>query len=355
MASFGEPSEELMTTGKEAKKIFVDVATIEVKGGKGGDGAVHFRREKFVPRGGPDGGDGGQGGSVYLVGDKSLKTLLDFKYRRLFRAEDGRPGGPSKRTGRSGKDVYIKVPLGTVVYDAETGEVIGEILEDGQKLLVARGGKGGRGNARFATPTQRVPRIAEKGEPGERRKLRLELKLIADVGIVGYPNAGKTTLLKALSGASGKIAPYPFTTLTPNLGMVQLPDFTRFAVVDIPGIIDGAHLGKGMGLAFLRHIERTRLLLFVLDITQEPEKAYKNLRKELYLYKSELLERPRIVVLNKIDLVENPDEIPFRPEEGEKVEVYRVSALTGKGVDELMGGIIKWLREITQKENGKGK
>ena len=342
-----------MALTKEARRNFVDVARIEVIAGRGGDGAVHFRREKFVPRGGPDGGDGGRGGSVYLIGDKSLKTLLDFRYRKIFRAEDGRPGGPSKRAGRSGRDVFIRVPLGTVVYDVDTGQMLGELMRDGQKLLVARGGKGGRGNARFATPTQRVPRVAEKGEEGERRKLRLELKLIAEVGIVGYPNAGKTTLLKAISGATGKVAPYPFTTITPNLGMVHLPDFTSFAVVDIPGIIEGAHEGRGMGLAFLRHIERTRILLFVLDVTGSPQKDYETLKRELMLYNPELLKRPRIVALNKIDLL-GEGEIPFTAEEG--VDVYRVSALTGEGIESLMGGIVKWLKRMAQpRESEEGK
>ncbi len=322
------------------KSSFVDLAKIRVRAGKGGDGIIHFRREKYVPKGGPDGGDGGPGGNVFLVGERSLKTLLDFKYKRIFEAEDGRDGGPSRRTGRKGRDVLIKVPLGTVVKDEITGEVLGEVTHHGQKLLVARGGRGGKGNARFATPTLRAPRIREKGEEGEERFLVLELKLIADVGLVGYPNAGKTTLLKALSGSSGKIAPYPFTTLTPNLGMVKDPDDTVFAVVDIPGIIEGAHRGKGLGLQFLRHIERTRLLLFVIDVTSEdPMKDYESLLEEIKLYKPEILEKPRIVALNKIDLVDNLD---FKLND---TEVYRVSALKGIGINELKGGIRKWLKK----------
>ncbi len=322
------------------KSSFVDLAKIRVRAGKGGDGIIHFRREKYVPKGGPDGGDGGPGGNVYLIGERSLKTLLDFRYKKIFEAEDGRDGGPSRRTGRKGKDVLIKVPLGTVVKDEITGEILGEVTQHGQKLLVARGGRGGKGNARFATPTLRAPRIREKGEEGEERFLVLELKLIADVGLVGYPNAGKTTLLKALSGSSGKIAPYPFTTLTPNLGMVKDPEDTVFAVVDIPGIIEGAHRGKGLGLQFLRHIERTRLLLFVIDVTSEdPLKDYHSLLEEIRLYKPEILDKPRIVALNKIDLVDN---LEFKLND---TEVYRVSALKGIGINELKGGIRKWLKK----------
>ena len=325
------------------KSSFVDFARIRVQAGKGGDGIIHFRREKYVPRGGPDGGDGGPGGNVYLVGERSLKTLLDFKYKKIFRAEDGKDGGPSRRAGRKGKDIYIKVPLGTVVRDEITGEYLGEIIEHGQKLLVAKGGRGGKGNARFATPTLRAPRIRETGEEGEERFLTLELKLIADVGLVGFPNAGKTTLLKALSGSSGKIAPYPFTTLTPNLGMVK--DDLIFAVVDIPGIIEGAHEGRGLGLQFLRHIERTRLLLFVIDATSDdPLKDYLSLIEEIESYNPEILKKPKLVALNKIDLLEGRN-LDFKIDD---VDVYKVSALKGIGIEELKGGIKKWLSEQPQ-------
>ncbi len=329
------------------KSSFVDLVRIRVQAGKGGDGIIHFRREKYVPRGGPDGGDGGNGGNVYLVGERSLKTLLDFKYKKIFRAEDGKDGGPSRRTGRKGRSVYIKVPLGTVVRDEITGEYLGEIVEHGQKLLVARGGKGGKGNARFATPTLRAPRIREKGEEGEERFLILELKLIADIGLVGYPNAGKTTLLRALSGSSGKIAPYPFTTLTPNLGMVKDESENVFAVVDIPGIIQGAHKGRGLGLQFLRHIERTRILLFVIDATSEdPIKDYYSILDEIKQYNEKILEKPIIVALNKIDLVDAND-LDFNIKD---VEVYKISALEGTGIEELKGGIKKWLKD-QQQEN----
>ncbi len=337
-----------MSRAKDAKRVFVDRAKIRVVAGKGGDGMVHFRREAFVPRGGPDGGDGGDGGSVYLVGDRSLKTLLDFRYNRVFKAGDGRPGGPQKKHGRKGKDVYIRVPLGTVVYDDATGEVIGEVAEHGQKLLVARGGKGGRGNARFATPQRRTPRIAEPGEEGETKILRLELKLLGDVGLVGFPNSGKTTLLRAISGSSGKIASYPFTTVTPNLGMVRDQFDISFAVVDIPGIIEGAHEGRGMGLEFLRHIERTLLLVFVLDATDDPHNHYIKLKDELRAYNPELLHKPRIVVLNKIDLLDKP--INGKEIIGDDVEVYEVSALLGWGVKELKEGIKKWLVELKHRK-----
>ncbi len=327
------------------ERWFIDRVRITVEAGKGGDGLVHFHREKYRPRGGPDGGDGGRGGHVYLVGDPGLKTLLDFKYKHHFKAEDGRPGGPNNRTGRKGRDLLIRVPLGTVVYDDLENRVIGEILKPGQRLLVARGGRGGRGNARFATPTRRAPRIAEPGEPGEVRHLRLELKLLADIGLVGLPNAGKSTLLRALTGAEARVADYPFTTITPNLGLYQ-DETWRITLVDIPGLIEDAHKGRGMGVDFLRHIERTRGLVFVLDITQNPQEAYKILKREMAAYNPALLEKPRLVVLNKIDLVENPEAVKFQAEPG--VPVYRVSALTGEGLEDLKGGLRKWASALRE-------
>ena len=285
---------------------------------------------------------------MYLVGDPNLMTLLDFKYKRIFKAENGRPGGPNNRKGRKGKDIFIRVPLGTVVYDDITGEVIGEITKPGQKLLVAKGGKGGRGNARFATPERRTPRIAEPGTEGEERWLRLELKLIGDVGLVGFPNAGKTTLLRALSGAKGKVAEYPFTTVVPNLGVLKTEDFLSFVLVDVPGIIEGAHLGRGMGLEFLRHIERTKLIIFVLDATDRPQDRYEKLKSELKAYNPELLQRPRIVVLNKWDLVKDENSVKFRAEDD--VEVYKISALLGWGIRELRGGIERWLQRLKEAE-----
>lgn len=337
---------------KAEKRVFVDLARIHVKAGDGGRGIVSFRREKYVPRGGPDGGDGGKGGDVILVGDRNLRTLLDFRYNRHFRAENGREGRGGRQTGRSGRPLYIKVPLGTVVYDDITGEKLGEILYHGQKLLVARGGRGGRGNARFATPENRAPRYAEPGEPGEERHLRLELKLLADVGIVGFPNAGKSTLLRTLTGAEARVADYPFTTLVPNLGMVQdSEEFLRFAVVDIPGIIEGAHLGKGLGLDFLRHIERTRILLFLLDGTAgDLEGQYRKLKAELAAYNPDLLDRPRVVAINKVDLLkERP---PFNP--GEEAPVHWISALTGEGVPELLETLKKLIRALRESEESGG-
>ncbi|MGB4729561.1 MAG: GTPase ObgE, partial [Candidatus Hydrothermia bacterium] len=285
------------------RSSFVDLVSIRVKAGKGGDGLVHFLREKFKPFGGPDGGDGGNGGNVYAVGEKSLKTLIDFKYRRVYEAENGKNGGPSNRSGKKGSDLLIKVPLGSVIYDEETGAVIGEITKHGEMLLLARGGKGGRGNARFATPTNRAPRIAETGTLGETKNLRIELKLIADVGIVGFPNSGKTTLLNALVGSNARVGDYPFTTLTPNLGVYHEETGQRFVVVDIPGIIEGAHTGKGLGLAFLRHIERTKVLVILIDATvPNPQDQHNKIISELSFYKKELLRKPRIVAINKIDV-----------------------------------------------------
>ncbi len=330
-------------------KWFVDLVRITVEGGRGGDGMVHFHREKYRPRGGPDGGDGGDGGSVYLVADPGLKTLLDFKYKRHFKAEDGGRGGPNHQTGKKGKDLLIRVPLGTVVYDDLEDRVLGELVRPGQRLLVAKGGKGGRGNARFATPTRRAPRIAEPGTEGEVRHLRLELKLLADIGLIGFPNAGKTTLLKALTGSDAKVAPYPFTTLVPNLGMYR-DEFFSVTLVDIPGIIEEAHAGKGMGLTFLRHIERTRGLVFVLDVSRpDPQQDYEILKQELASYDPALLEKPRVVVLNKMDLLPSPDAVKFEAESG--VPVYRVSALTGEGIPELKGGLKQWYQSLIQAEN----
>jgi len=247
---------------------FYDIAYIIVESGKGGDGMVHFRREKFIPRGGPDGGDGGDGGNVYIIGDNNLKSLLHFRKKRFFKAGDGENGKPKKMKGKKGEDIFIRVPVGTIIYNAETNEKIGEILYHNQKLLVAKGGKGGRGNYRFATAENKAPQIAEKGEEGVRLKLKLELKTIADVGIVGFPNSGKSTLLNALTNAKSKVADYPFTTLFPNLGVIIDEFYNKITIVDIPGIIEGASEGKGLGLDFLRHIERVKIIIFLLDPLQ---------------------------------------------------------------------------------------
>lgn len=307
---------------------FVDEVTIRVAAGSGGRGCVSFRREKFVPRGGPDGGDGGDGGSIYLVGNLHLATLADLAYHVSYRAGKGGNGKGKNMHGAKGKDAEIKVPLGTDAYDEDSGELLGSVLEDSQRLLVARGGRGGRGNARFATPTHQAPREHEEGKPGERRKLKLVLRLLADVGIIGLPNAGKSTLLKALTHAEPKIASYPFTTLSPNLGVLR-DEWLSFTLSDIPGIIKGAAEGKGLGLRFLRHIERTRLLVFVLAADEDPANAYQTLLAELAAYNPELAERPRLVVVNKMDLVREKPSIP-----DEKGVLY-ISALKKQGLAEL--------------------
>jgi len=307
---------------------FIDEVTIRVAAGSGGRGCVSFRREKFVPKGGPDGGDGGDGGSCYLVGNLQLATLADLAYHVFYRAGKGGNGRGKNMHGARGESKEIQVPLGTDVYDEETGEPVGSVLEHGQRLLVARGGRGGRGNARFATSTHQAPREHEEGKPGEHRKLKLVLRLLADVGFVGLPNAGKSTLLKALTHAEPKIASYPFTTLSPNLGVLR-DSYLSFTLSDIPGIIRGAAEGKGLGLRFLRHIERTRLLVFVLAADEEPAAAYQTLLAELGSYNPELLARPRIVVVNKMDLVKEKPSIP-----GEQ-EVSYISALKKQGLAEL--------------------
>ncbi|OAQ21897.1 GTPase ObgE [Thermosulfurimonas dismutans] len=325
---------------------FVDQAKIHVQAGNGGHGCVSFRREKYVPRGGPDGGDGGDGGDVILVADPQLHTLYDFYHQVHFRAENGRPGMGKKMKGRDGEDLILKVPVGTIVKDAETGEILGDLVEPGQTLVVARGGKGGRGNARFATPTRQAPRFAEPGKPGEERWLVLELKLIADVGLVGLPNAGKSTLLSRISAARPKIADYPFTTLQPNLGVVSLSDHRSFVVADLPGLIEGAHKGVGLGLEFLRHVERTRVLLQVLDASGEnPLADFEIVEKELAHYHPELLRKPRAVALNKIDVIQDRSQLdPLKRElESRGHPVYLISAATGEGIKDLLEGLWRLL------------
>ncbi len=334
---------------------FVDQAKIYVKAGNGGAGCISFRREKYVPKGGPDGGDGGDGGDVILVADPQIHTLYDFHHQVHFRAENGKPGMGKKMKGRDGEDLILKVPVGTIVKDAETGEILGDLTVPGQTLVVVRGGKGGRGNAHFATPTRQAPRIAEPGKPGEERWLILELKLIADVGLVGLPNAGKSTLLSRISAAKPKIADYPFTTLEPNLGVVKLFDGNTFIVADIPGLIEGAHKGIGLGHEFLKHIERTRILLYVLDIFREKEviKDYQTLKKELELFNPKLLEKEYFIALNKIDLMPDPEKIKSIVElfeEKDQNKIYPISAVTGQGVLELIYAIWKALERLKEKE-----
>ncbi|SDF30201.1 GTP-binding protein [Thermus arciformis] len=315
---------------------FQDVLLITVAAGRGGDGAVSFRREKFVPKGGPDGGDGGRGGHVYLRAKGSVDSLSELS-KRTYKAKDGEHGKGSGQHGRAGEDLYIEVPRGTRVFDADTGELLADLTEEGQTVLVARGGEGGRGNVHFVTPTRQAPRFAEAGEEGERRRLRLELMLIADVGLVGYPNAGKSSLLAATTNAHPKIAPYPFTTLSPNLGVVEVSEGERFTLADIPGIIEGASQGKGLGLEFLRHIARTRVLLYVLDALEDPLSALRTLRQEVGAYDRGLLLRPSLVALNKVDLL-SPEEARAKVAElaQEGLPVLPVSALTGEGLPELL-------------------
>jgi GTP-binding protein len=325
--------------------MFVDRALIQVEGGVGGSGAEAFRREKGVPRGGPSGGDGGNGGSVVLVADSQLATLLDLTQRQLYKAERGQHGEGSNRTGRSGGDMEIRVPPGTIARDADSGDLLGELLRNGERLVVAKGGRGGRGNARFPTSTNQAPRRWEPGEEGEQRRIELELKLIADVGLVGEPNAGKSTLLQAISKAHPKIADYPFTTLTPNLGVVDLPDFRTFVVADIPGIIEGAHEGKGLGLQFLRHIERTRTLAFLVPLdAEDPQAEYDQLREEIRSYSEELARTPHCLVLSKADLL-GPDDPPPQVKAPESWGSFSISAVTRKGLPQLLEGLYRQTRE----------
>jgi GTP-binding protein len=312
--------------------MFIDSAKIFVKAGDGGNGVVSFRREKFVPKGGPDGGDGGNGGSIILQADRNLSTLLDFRYKAHYKAERGRHGQGARKTGLSGKDILIKVPCGTVVKDADTGELLGDLTQHGEMLVVAKGGRGGRGNTHFATSTNRAPRYAEPGQPGEERTLLLELKLLADVGLVGFPNAGKSTLISAISAARPKIADYPFTTLEPHLGIVPYRDYQSFVVADLPGIIEGAAEGKGLGLRFLKHIERTKVLAIIIPCTSPDIKHdYQVLTKELRQFSLSLIEKPKIVVISKMDIAPEGFVVPrFRG-----TKVIRISAVTGDGLEAL--------------------
>ena len=325
--------------------MFLDHAVINVQAGSGGNGEVSFRRETGVPHGGPNGGTGGRGGDIILRGDSQLATLMDYRYQTLYKAERGTHGQGYDRTGRDGEHRVLKVPLGTVVRDAESGEVLGEVLRDGEELVVARGGRGGRGNASFNTATNQAPRRADPGEAGEERRIELELKLIADVGLVGEPNAGKSTFLASVSAATPKIADYPFTTLAPNLGVVSLSDGRSFVVADIPGIIEGAHEGKGLGLQFLRHIERTRTLaLFIPGDSLEPQTVYDQLRGELTSYSAELAEKPYCVVFTKADLL--PPEWPApRVEAPGAWGQYVISSVSHQGLDDLLEAL--WSQATT--------
>lgn len=331
--------------------MFYDKAKIFVKGGDGGNGCVAMRREKYVPEGGPWGGDGGRGGDVVFRADEGLRTLVDFRYKRHYKAERGRHGEGKNKHGASGDDLVVRVPVGTVVRDAGTGELIADLVKDGQEVVVARGGRGGRGNTHFATPFNKAPKIAEKGEPGEERWLELELKLLADVGLVGFPNAGKSTLLSRVSAARPKIANYPFTTITPNLGVVRVEDGRSFVMADIPGLIEGAHAGAGLGHEFLRHVERTRLLVHVLDTAgsegRDPVEDFRVTNRELSLYNPVLGQRPQVIAANKMDLDEAAENLARLKEAyGESYEIFPISAATGSGLDALIYRVAGLLDEI---------
>ncbi|MGD0915635.1 MAG: GTPase ObgE [Thermodesulfobacteriota bacterium] len=338
---------------------FVDEVRIQVKAGDGGNGCVSFRRERFVPRGGPDGGDGGKGGDVILQGNAQLSTLLDLTYPQQLRAQRGVHGKGKDQTGRNGEDLIIRVPVGTLVRDDQTGEILQDLLFDGQRFIVAFGGRGGRGNARFATATQRAPRHAEKGEKGEQGWVRLELKLLADVGLIGYPNAGKSTLLSQISSAKPKIADYPFTTLVPNLGVVISEEHRPFVVADIPGLIEGASSGAGLGLTFLRHVERTRLLVHLLDVSKGPScnplNDFHALNHELTAYHPSLSLKIQILVLNKIDLPAVRERADGIEKEFERMghRLYRISGKTGEGVERLMEGVSQALESILDESDAR--
>jgi len=324
--------------------MFIDVVEIKLKAGDGGNGAVAFRREKFVPKGGPSGGNGGRGGNIFFETNDNLLTLLDFKYNLKFEAENGNPGGTSLKDGKSGDDIIIQVPVGTLIKNAETEEILFDLNKKGEKILIAEGGRGGRGNSNFATPTNQTPRFAENGTSGEGLTVILELKLLADVALVGFPNAGKSTLISVISAAKPKIADYPFTTLAPNLGIVKYKDYKTFVVADIPGLIEGAHTGKGLGIQFLKHIERTKILLILIDSMSESYQSdYEVLRNELKSYSKELGKKKVILAFSKLDVF---DEDAIKEIKARKVKGYRgkpllFSSISGYGIQELLDTLWK--------------
>ena len=337
---------------------FVDQTKIEVQAGKGGDGMVAFRHEKYVPNGGPAGGDGGRGGSIIFVADSGLRTLMDFRYRRKFKADNGENGRIKSQYGRGAKDLYLKVPVGTTVYDFETGEVIGDLVENKQELVVAHGGRGGRGNIHFATSVNTAPEIAENGEPGEDRVLRLELKMLADVGLVGFPSVGKSTLLSVVTKAKPKIASYSFTTLTPNLGMVILPDGRDFSMADLPGLIEGASQGVGLGIQFLRHIERTKGILHLVSMDpnngREAIEDYHTIRNELASYDQDLSKKRELIVATQMDIPGSEEKLAeFKKAlkaEDNNEPVYAISSVTHKGVDKLMQDAATLVEEVEKQK-----
>jgi GTP-binding protein len=338
---------------------FVDEATVQVKAGNGGNGCLSFRREKYIERGGPDGGDGGTGGDVFLVADDSINTLVDFRVARKYRAESGQGGAGRNMTGKSGNDLEIKVPRGTVIHDVDTAELIGDLTEVGQRLKVAQGGRGGLGNTRFKSSTNRAPRKITHGTPGEARHLQLELKLIADVGLVGLPNAGKSTLIRSMSAAKPKVADYPFTTLHPNLGVVSVGPLQSFVMADVPGLIEGAAEGAGLGIQFLKHLQRTRLLLHLVDIAPldvdvDPANSFRSIEQELIKFSADLEEKPRWLVINKTDLLP-PDDLAVAKdmllsELAWDGPVFQVSAETGEGTEALGQAVMRELELLVAAE-----
>jgi GTP-binding protein len=334
--------------------MFIDEAVISVKGGDGGRGCVSFRREKYVPRGGPNGGDGGRGGSIWLLADTQVYTLLDMSQRATYVAKRGQMGQGHLRHGKSAEDIVIGVPVGTIVRDRDRGNVLRDMTVPGERICVARGGRGGHGNRFFTTSTDQAPRRAEDGQKGEERRLQLELKLIADVGLVGLPNAGKSTLLSRMSKAHPKVAAYPFTTLQPQLGIAAGPDYSRFVVADLPGLIEGAHLGVGLGDEFLRHIERTRLIVHIIDVapgdgSTPPDKAYQVVRGELAAYSEDLAKRPEIIVANKMDLTDAAKGLKLLKKAVKRKPVYPISAVTGAGIREVILRIHTKLKQLREK------
>jgi len=334
--------------------MFIDSAKIYVKAGDGGNGIVSFHREKYISAGGPDGGDGGKGGDIILLVDESLRTLIDFKYKRKYTAEPGEHGGSSNCSGKSGKDLIIRIPPGTIIRDEKTGRIMADLIEPGKETIFAKGGRGGKGNQHFATPTRQVPSFAKSGDIGEEFNIVLELKLLADVGLVGYPNAGKSTILSSVSAATPKIADYPFTTLEPNLGVVSIETGSSFVLADIPGLIEGAHEGVGLGHEFLKHVERTKLLIHVVDVAavegRDPLKDFEIINSELGKYNEKLADRPQVVAANKVDLPSGLQNLNTFTKSVEKkgYKVFPVSAATGNGMRELVNYVAQLLAKLPE-------
>jgi GTPase len=340
--------------------VFIDRAKIRVKAGDGGNGVTAFRREKFVPRGGPSGGDGGVGGDVWMESDEGLNTLLHLRYNPEHKAERGHHGEGSNRFGKDGQSTVVKVPVGTQVFNAETNELLFDFTEPGQRFLAAKGGKGGWGNAHFATPTRRAPKFHYTGRPGEEKELQLELKLIADVGLVGFPNAGKSTLISVISAAKPKIADYPFTTLEPNLGVVDMGEYKTFVVADIPGLIEGASEGAGLGDRFLRHVERTKLILHLVDVSsstnRDPVEDYEIINRELANYNPDLADRPQIVVATKLDALDEPERLSKLEQRArnDRKRFFAISSVTRAGLDELVSAVARLVDEIPKSSENSG-